>query len=63
MERVAGRTLFELIGEHGLPLRTAIQYAIQIAAALAAAHEAGIIHRDIKPGNIMVTGRRPAPRR
>ena len=57
MERVVGRTLRQAIGEHGLPARTAVQYASQIAAALAAAHEAGIVHRDLKPSNVMVTDR------
>ena len=57
MERVVGRTLRQTIGDHGLPARTAIQYASQIAAALAAAHEAGIVHRDLKPTNVMVTDR------
>jgi len=57
MERVAGRTLRQVIGKRGLEPRIAIQYAVQIAAALAAAHDAAIVHRDLKPGNIMVTDR------
>src|SRR5437879_2372291 len=57
MERVAGRTLRQVIGKQGLEPRLAIQYAVQIAAAVAAAHDAGIVHRDLKPGNIMVTDR------
>ena len=40
---------------HPLPLETAISYATQIAAGLQAAHEKGIVHRDIKSANIMVT--------
>jgi Tol biopolymer transport system component len=55
MEYVAGKTLQELIPCKGLRLNTTLKYAIQIADALAAAHRAGIVHRDIKPGNIMVT--------
>jgi Tol biopolymer transport system component len=55
LEYVAGRTLDQVIPRHGLPLEDAVRYAVQIASALAAAHEAGVIHRDLKPGNIMVT--------
>jgi serine/threonine protein kinase/Tol biopolymer transport system component len=56
MEYVDGKTLDRLIGRKGLPLQTALGYAVQIADALARAHGAGIVHRDLKPKNIMVTG-------
>jgi serine/threonine protein kinase/sugar lactone lactonase YvrE len=55
MEYVHGRTLDEVIGRKGLKLTETLKYAAQIADALAAAHAAGIIHRDVKPSNIMVT--------
>jgi serine/threonine protein kinase len=55
MELVKGATLAELIRGRGLRAAQAVGYGIQIAGALASAHAAGIVHRDIKPGNIMVT--------
>jgi serine/threonine protein kinase len=55
MELVDGRPLDRLLADGLLPVSTAIDYGVQIAAALEAAHTAGIVHRDIKPGNVMVT--------
>ena len=55
MERVEGRTLRKLIEAGELDLLGAIEIAMQIAGGLAKAHEAGIVHRDIKAENIMVT--------
>ena len=55
MEYVAGQTLDTLIGPKGLPLKEALNFAIQIADGLGKAHAAGIVHRDLKPSNIMVT--------
>jgi Tol biopolymer transport system component len=43
------------MGGRPLPPRTAVDYGIQIAGALAAGHERGIIHRDVKPDNLFVT--------
>ncbi len=57
MEYVAGRALSVLIPASGMPAAEVVRLAIPIAAALAAAHEAGIVHRDLKPGNVMVTDR------
>ena len=55
MEFVDGKTLDHWIGRKGLDTSSALKYAVQIADALAAAHAAPLIHRDVKPGNIMVT--------
>ena len=57
MEYVAGRALSALIPASGMAAAETVRLAIPIAAALAAAHEAGIVHRDLKPGNVMVTDR------
>jgi eukaryotic-like serine/threonine-protein kinase len=55
MEYVEGRPLSELIPDRGLPIDTALRYAIQIADALAHAHGRGVVHRDLKSLNLMVT--------
>jgi serine/threonine protein kinase len=56
MEFVSGKTLHDLIAGGKLPVPQVLQLALQMANALAAAHAAGIIHRDFKPANVMVTG-------
>jgi serine/threonine-protein kinase len=58
MEYVEGRNLAEMLRAKGgspLPLEDAINYSIQIAESLHAAHQQGVVHRDIKSANVMVT--------
>jgi serine/threonine protein kinase/Flp pilus assembly protein TadD len=54
MELVRGRTLDTLIPEDGLPLERFLALAVPLADGLAAAHEQGVVHRDLKPRNIIV---------
>jgi Tol biopolymer transport system component/tRNA A-37 threonylcarbamoyl transferase component Bud32 len=57
MEYVPGTALDKIIDRKALPLAKVLQYAIQIADALATAHAAGIVHRDLKPSNIVIDDR------
>src|SRR5512132_3022223 len=54
MQYVEGRNVRQLVNGRPLDLRSALSIAIQVADALATAHAQGIIHRDIKAGNVMV---------
>jgi serine/threonine-protein kinase len=56
MELVEGRNVGEILQSEGpLPVARAVRIAIQVAQALGAAHKLGFVHRDIKPGNIVLT--------
>ena len=56
LEYVEGRTLKEIIQERGaMPAKSAVSLCTQVLEALSAAHEAGIVHRDVKPQNVIIT--------
>jgi serine/threonine protein kinase len=55
MELVDGQSLDQIVTAGGLPLGRVLDLAIPLANALVAAHERGVVHRDLKPGNVMVT--------
>jgi serine/threonine protein kinase len=55
MEYIEGETLAQRLAKGPLPLPQVLQYSIEIADALDKAHRKGITHRDLKPGNIMLT--------
>jgi eukaryotic-like serine/threonine-protein kinase len=55
MELLSGQSLGERLGEGPVPAGTALRIMAEVAAALGAAHAIGLVHRDVKPGNIMLT--------
>lgn len=55
LEFVDGTTLDRLVRDQPLPLATVLDYVAQVARALEYAHAQGIVHRDVKPANIMIT--------
>jgi len=55
MELLEGETLREKLDEGAIPPRKAVEYAVQMANGLAAAHSKGIVHRDLKPENVFAT--------
>ena len=54
-EYIDGKTLKEIVTNGPVPLKTAVDYALQIAAGIEHAHRKNIIHRDIKPQNIIIS--------
>src|SRR4029079_9030457 len=57
MERLEGQTLQARLAQGLLPLAEVFDVGLQIADALGAAHAQGIVHRDVKPGNVFMTTR------
>lgn len=55
MEHVAGRSLKEALSSGPMPVADVVRYGLQIASALQHAHEKGIVHRDLKSANVMIT--------
>jgi eukaryotic-like serine/threonine-protein kinase len=56
MERLSGRTLGDELADGAMPAERVRDVGLQVLRALAAAHELGIVHRDVKPGNILDAG-------
>jgi len=58
MEYLPGRQLAELVADHGpLPAGRLVQFLLQISSSLVEAHEAGLVHRDVKPANVIICER------
>lgn len=59
MELVEGKPLRSLIGDIGLPVESVLRYGAQMANALGRAHDRGIVHRDLKSSNVVITSEGP----
>src|SRR6202047_2743869 len=55
MELIEGKSLYTMSADAGLPPESVLRYGVQIASALARAHDRGIVHRDLKTANIVIT--------
>jgi eukaryotic-like serine/threonine-protein kinase len=57
MECIEGETVAKRLEKGALPLEQVLKYGTQIADGLDKAHRSGVVHRDLNPGNIMLTSR------
>lgn len=55
MEYVAGRSLRQVLDEGGPTLEESVHYQVGVLSALGSSHRAGVVHRDVKPANVMIT--------
>src|SRR3989337_2360306 len=55
LELLEGETLAQRLTKGALPIEQVLRHGVEIASALDAAHRKGVVHRDLKPGNVMLT--------